>query len=190
MQQEPQTRTLETERLKLKELTPELWDYVMTNMNDQEMSAYLGWYSPKQIATEREKHRLGITNYRITFINYLMISKESNAVIGKIGYHTWMRQHDRAEIGYGIDIEAYKNKGYMSEAMKAVLTDGFETLGLNRIEAFLGFENTPSKKLVEKFGFVYEGMLRGHYCIDGVHHDSACYGLLRSDYEKMKQTWL
>jgi len=190
MEHLPVTRSIETERLELKELTPELWKHMLTYMTDEEIGNSLGLYTPEKIALEKEKLLGGgMTNYRISFKNYLMREKASGKVIGKIGYHTWVPAHSRAEIGYAIDIEAYKNKGYMGEAMKAVLTDGFEYMHLHRVEALVGPENIPSLKLVERFGFKREGVLRQHYYTSEQYHDSVCYGLLASEYEKLKSGW-
>lgn len=189
MQQEPKTRTLETPRLKLKELTPELWNYILTTLPDDEIATTMGMYQPGQVAMEKEKCRGGMTTYYISFKNYLMIEKGTGVTIGRIGYHTWQPRHKRAEIGYGLEIEEYKNKGYMSEAMKAVLHDGFEYMELNRVEAMIGPDNVPSNSLAKKFGFVNEGLMREHYNKDGVLVDSFCYSLLRSEYDSIKHTW-
>lgn len=188
-QQQPETRILETSRLRLKELTPELWNYILTTLPDEEITTTLGLYKPGQVAMEKEKCAGGMTTHFISFKNYLMTDKSTGAVIGKIGYHTWQPKHLRAEIGYGIDIEEYKNKGYMSEAMKAVLQDGFEYMGLNRVEAMIGPDNVASNSLVKKFGFVNEGLMREHYNKDGTLVDSFCYSLLRSEYDALKHKW-
>ncbi|GAA4461501.1 hypothetical protein GCM10023093_06270 [Nemorincola caseinilytica] len=63
---------------------------------------------------------------------------------------------------------AYRNKGYMTEAMQAVIAHGFGQMGLNRIEAFVGTRNEPSLRLMQHFGFTKEGLLRSHYCKNGV----------------------
>jgi [ribosomal protein S5]-alanine N-acetyltransferase len=189
MEQQPETRILETTRLKLKELTPELWQYIMTTLPDEEIQTSLGLYQQGQLDAEKVKCAGGMTTHAISFKNYLMTDKESGIVIGKIGYHTWQQKHLRAEIGYAIDIEEHKNKGYMSEAMKTVLQDGFEYMGLNRIEAMIGPDNVPSNALVKKFGFVNEGLMREHYNKNGTLVDSFCYSLLRAEYDELKHKW-
>ncbi|MND70827.1 putative ribosomal N-acetyltransferase YdaF [compost metagenome] len=71
----------------------------------------------------------------------------------------------------------------MTEALKPIIQYGFETMKLNRIEAFLSPDNIPSLKLVQKFGFTKEGHLREHYNKDNKLEDSAVYSLLKSEYK-------
>ena len=157
--------TLETERLYLKLLTPET------------------------IELEKAKHKGGMTTHFISFRNFLLLDKETGTTIGKAGFHTWQARHSRAEIGYGIDIESYKRKGLMKEALKAVIHYGYEEMGLYRIEAFAGPANTGSIRLLEGLGFTKEGLLRSHYNKAGELQDSVCYGLLKPEYERVKTGW-
>ncbi|HRO43316.1 MAG TPA: GNAT family protein [Flavipsychrobacter sp.] len=106
-------------------------------------------------------------------------------VIGSCNFHIWIPKHFRAEIGYMLD-EQYRNKGIMKEAVKNVLNYGFEKMGLNRVEAFVGHENIPSLKLVTHFGFQKEGVMREHYFKNDRLEDSVCFSLLRREYELQK----
>lgn len=185
----PDTIVLETERLLLKELTPELYDYMFANWADAEIMIYLGSTSEADFELEKQKYIKGLTSIYLSFKNFLIVEKSTSRIIGRIGYHTWKAAHERAEIGYGLYYEEDKNKGYMKEAMKTILIYGFEQMNLNRIEAFASPLNTPSIKLIERYGFQYEGLLRQHYGRNGVREDSAVYGLLCSEYESLKHSW-
>lgn len=184
---EPQTITLETERLLLKELTPELYDYIFAHWDDDTIMAYLGNTDRADFELEKEKYRKGLTTYHLSFKNFLMVEKSTGIIIGRIGYHTWKAAHSRAEIGYAIQREEHKSKGYMTEAMKAILQYGFKHMQLNRVEAFVNPLNIPSIRLIEKYGFTKEGLLRQHYGRNGVTEDSAVYGLLLGEYESLRQ---
>ncbi|MCD6062637.1 MAG: N-acetyltransferase [Flavipsychrobacter sp.] len=181
--------TLHTPRLQLKLLTPELWSEFMTHATDDEMASTLALTSPPVLALEKAKHRSGMTTHFISFRNFLLVDRETGVTIGKAGFHTWQARHSRAEIGYGIDIESYKRKGLMKEALKAILHYGFDEMGLHRVEAFAGPANIASISLLEGLGFTKEGLLRGHYCKDGDIQDSACYGLLKPEFETVKARW-
>jgi len=66
--------------------------------------------------------------------------------IGGIGLHL-KKEHQKAVIGYWIG-EPFWGKGYMTEALKAVLTFGFESLNLNKIQAVHKELNPQSGKVM------------------------------------------
>ena len=173
---------LETERLILKEVNPEIIDYVFTQWSDEDIMSYMGLQSVEELAVEKKKQQGGFTTHRINLKGFLFISKETNEVIGASHYHVWQPMHSRAEIGYAIYKEEYKNKGYMKEAIKAMLNYGFNEMKLNRVEALIGPANEASIRLVKSFGFVEEGVLREHYCKNGELQDSICFSLLKREW--------
>ena len=63
-----------------------------------------------------------------------------------------------AEIGYGIS-EEYQNKGYATEAVKAVLKWAFSHPEVSAVEAETGSDNTASKRVLEKCGFAMNGII-------------------------------
>lgn len=183
----PKTITIETERMMLKEHTPELYKYLFEECRADDIKQVLGCIDDAAYNKECERYNAGMTSYQLSFKNFLMTDKATGTPIGKIGFHTWKAAHSRAEIGYGIFEEKNKNKGYMKEALQPVLEYGFEYMNLNRIEAFASPENTASIKLIENHGFIYEGLLRQHYGNNGVAEDSAVYGLLKPEFTNKGQ---
>lgn len=170
---------LETPRLILRAVTPEIYRELFTLHTDAEAEAFLGpiWQQ------ERAKYRNGVTTFHKSFLWFQMITKEDRQLIGSCGFHTWYLQHDRAEIGYAITEESNWGKGYMKEAIAPVIGYGFGPMQLNRIEAFVGTANKASQRLLQGLGFREEGMLRKHYIKDGVAEDSLVFGLLQSEYQ-------
>ncbi len=173
---------LETPRLLLKELTPELMTILYTSFSDPDIMQFLGLQKQEELETERDKFVQGLTMFSISFKNFLMIEKGTDKVIGRIGYRWWHVPHSRAELGYGMYGEENKQQGYMTEAINAIVQFGFTAMNLNRIEAFTGSRNIASQRLLERLGFTKEGLLREHYCNKGTIEDSICYSLLRSEF--------
>ncbi|HEY4902533.1 MAG TPA: GNAT family protein [Candidatus Sulfotelmatobacter sp.] len=91
-------------------------------------------------------------------------------------------QHQRAELGYWIGVPYWGN-GYATEAARAMLHYGFETLKLNRIEATHVKQNSASGRILVKLGMRHEGCLREHVCKWGEFVDLECYGMLRREWE-------
>jgi ribosomal-protein-alanine N-acetyltransferase len=183
----PDVVILNTPRLTLVEINTDILEHIYTRLTIEEQMTLLGHDTKEKLEKEKAKFTGGLTTYRINFQNFLLIEKETVTTIGAMGYHAWMVPCNRAEIGYALHRDKHKRKGYASEAMGAVLKYGFQQMGLNRVEAFLSPENIASKKLVEKHGFRYEGLLKEHYYNRDGYEDSACYGLLRSEYDKINK---
>jgi [ribosomal protein S5]-alanine N-acetyltransferase len=107
-----------------------------------------------------------------------------NRVLGMCGFNYWNRDHRRADIGYDLARD-YWSQGIMSEALRAMLQFGFEQMNLHRIEAETIVDNTESVRLLERLGFIREGLRREYsWEDDGQFHGSTIYGLLRHEFLK------
>lgn len=113
---------------------------------------------------------------------------EEGALIGGIGlesqqdvrYRTW-------ELGYYFTPSSW-GQGYATEAVSALVRWTFRTWpGLNRIEATAYGHNRASGRVLEKSGFVREGLKRGCVLKMGVVRDEVMYGIIRSDLDKEGQ---
>ena len=86
----------------------------------------------------------------------------------------------RAEVGYVLG-RAHWGQGLMLEAMRGLVGHAFDTLGLRRLEADVNPRNLPSVRLLERLGFVREGLLRQRWITKGEVSDSLLFGLLRGE---------
>ena len=110
---------------------------------------------------------------------------EDSRLIGTCTLFRISEQCRRAEVGYALGSDAW-GRGYMHEALLALLEYGFSELGLNRIEADIDPRNQGSARSVERLGFKKEGHLRERWIVNGEVSDSAMYGLLRSEWQSRK----
>jgi RimJ/RimL family protein N-acetyltransferase len=108
---------------------------------------------------------------------------ESPVLVGAIGL-ILIPKHQRAEVGYWMG-EPYWNKGYISEALSAVLRFGFTELKLNKINATHLLSNPASGKVMIKNGMIYEGELAEHYLKGDVYRSVKQYRLLRAEWEAL-----
>lgn len=106
---------------------------------------------------------------------------EDHALIGTCGLFNFDQQCRRAEIGYELRHDAW-GKGYMHEALLALLEHGFSELALNRVEADIHPDNVNSAKSLERLGFKQEGYLRERWIVSDEVSDSIIFGLLHSDW--------
>lgn len=170
--------TIETERLLLRKVTPEVYDFIYQQYSDDECIAFLGLSSTEELALEKDKHRKGLSAYDRTFLYFQLIHKTSNELMGMCGFVRHYPAHQRAEFGYSLFHDRHKNKGYMSEATAPIMEYGFQKMKLHRVEAMVGSNNEPSLKIIKKLGFTWEGLMKAHYLRDGIFEDSEVFGLL------------
>jgi ribosomal-protein-alanine N-acetyltransferase len=85
-----------------------------------------------------------------------------------------------ATVGYWVG-EAHARRGYMTEALGAIRDHAFRDLGLSRLEAACLPENAPSRALLERVGFKYEGVAQSYLQIAGRWRTHVLYAALRED---------
>lgn len=173
---------IETDRLVLKGLSPSDIKYIFDNLSKPEIKELLGHRTEEDYEKEESKHKNGYAAYNRSFLLFLLVDKESGLIIGRCGLHNWNKEHKRAEIGYVMEMEDFKRKGLMTEAVKAIIDYGFRELSLNRIEAIVGAGNIPSLKIVESFNFIKEGTMRQQHFADDQYEDSIFFSKLRYEY--------
>ena len=106
--------------------------------------------------------------------------KESKKCIGGIDLRL-MPEHEKSGFGYVLN-RKYWNKGYMTEALSAVLKLCFERLKLNRVEASYYVGNEGSGKVMMKCGMEFEGIGKQEVKNKGVFQDTVRYGITKKQW--------
>ena len=101
-------------------------------------------------------------------------------IIGSIGIHDLDLVNKRTSMGYWID-HRHEGKGIITRCSKVLIEYLFDTMGLHRIQINCNVENTRSRAVPERLGFVFEGRLRHAELINGEFRDWAVYSLLADD---------
>lgn len=107
--------------------------------------------------------------------------RDSNNLIGTATLFNVDLSNGRAEIGYALG-SAHWGKGYINEALTALVSHAFEVLDLRRLEADVDPRNTSSIRTLERLGFQREGLLRERWHVEGEIQDAFFYGLLRREW--------
>ncbi len=113
-------------------------------------------------------------------VHFSIFLRDESSFIGGVSLSNDAR-HQRGELGYWIGVPFW-GQGYCTEAARAMVTYGFNTLGLNRIEAHHFTRNPASGRVMQKIGMTYEGCLRQHVRRWENFEDIAVYSLLRQDF--------
>jgi [ribosomal protein S5]-alanine N-acetyltransferase len=107
--------------------------------------------------------------------------RDSGSLIGTSTLFNLNLDNGRAELGYAM-ASAYWGKGYMNEALQALLSHAFEVMNLRRLEADVDPRNAASIRTLERLGFQREGFLRERWHVNGELQDAFFYGLLRREW--------
>ncbi|MDB5230897.1 MAG: acetyltransferase, ribosomal protein N-acetylase [Chitinophagaceae bacterium] len=178
---------IDTQRLTLEPLDQTIIAEILERNDREEISTMFGIGDDESFETNRRKFVAKVVTPDFSILIFRILLKNTSVMIGWCGFHTWFVLHERAELGYMLLEEEYKQQGYMSEALPVVIQYGFEEMQLNRIEALIGQNNFSSLKLVAKNGFVQEGILRQHYKSGDLIDDSIMFSLLKEDYQHNKK---
>lgn len=173
--------TIETERLILRE--PVIAD--AEPLLEIQNSPFVQKYNAMKII-DIEKMREKISGYIENRDTMFIICKEDNKLIGAIWFSDDESRHDVKclFLSYYLS-EQYARKGYMKEALRALI----EALFTNDSELVLlssgvFSENVGSERLLCSLGFVHEGTIRRAVRDNnGVVHDDKRFSLLREEWE-------
>jgi [ribosomal protein S5]-alanine N-acetyltransferase len=137
------------------------------------------WTSPAQADGFIERSRAAMASGEALRLG--LERRGDGVLIGQCTLFDFAFPSARAEVGYSMRADAW-GRGFMHEALTALIEHGFGALGLRRIEADIDPRNTPSARSLERLGFEREGLLRERWNVDGEVSDSALYGLLAREW--------
>ena len=149
--------------------------------SDEETLKYLVWDGVKSI----DAAKAAIIDYYWSKPGiYAIELKENQKCIGCIDLRL-EPDHEKSGFGYVLNRQ-YWGKGYMTEALSAVLQLCFDKLGLNRVESTHYIGNEGSGKVMQKCGMEFEGVGRQEVKVKGVYHDVAHYGITKERWYSLR----
>ena len=152
-------KQFETKRLHLRK--PLLSDAVPIfeqYTQDEEVTKYLLWHPHKSIKESKEFLRRCVKVWKEgTAFPWSIIRKSDQHFLGMIEIVNL--DHAGANVGYVL-AKKYWGKGYMVEALKAIINWALSQNEIYRVWAFCDVENTASSRVLEKSGMKREGILR------------------------------
>ena len=173
---------LETERLLLRQMTKKDVDFLFQLYSSREVLRYFGM-SP--IASKEAAEGM-VENYEKQLesggpMRWGIVDKETGNLIGTCGFHGIAKSYKRCEIGYDLRPEFW-GRGIMAEALRPMLSYLFNERDMNRIGATIVPLNTASTRVVEKLGFIQEGLLREYILQEDEMLDAYMYSMLKKEW--------
>ena len=176
---------LKTPRLRLRRLTMRDAGDIYRYSRDPEVARHVLWDAHRSIGDSRAYLRYMLHRYRAHEPASWGIEELSTGrIIGTIGF-MWIQQDNAAaEVGYSLARDCW-NRGFMTEALGAVIQYGFDFMNLNRIEAQHETTNPASGAVMRKCHMCKEGTLRSRLFNQGKYVDVDLYAILRRDFNRL-----
>lgn len=110
-----------------------------------------------------------------------LIRRDDDMLLGAITMDNIRRgPAQAATLGYWVGAP-FARKGYMREAIEAIVHHAFHKMDLSRVEAACLPENDASRRVLERAGFKFEGVAQSYLQIAGRWRNHVLYANLRSD---------
>ncbi len=171
----------------LRALEPE--DYKVTHkwrLDDATWSAVVGLKRYVSLETERKWVLNAIENHEKGVVLRFVICKKSHSAeaLGLISVSSIDNINKSCSISSMIS-PAARGQGIIGEARLQVFHYLYSQLGMERIWSQILEDNHASRKAVEKFGIVQEGILRRAVYKDGKFQNLVCYSMLRDEFYQL-----
>lgn len=111
---------------------------------------------------------------------WAICNKASEEFIGAVGFNNFNKSHRKIEIGFWL-LPKYWKKGILNESATAICNYAFDSLNVNRIEAFVESENENSKNALLKLAFEYEGTMKNCEIKNGKAISLSIYAKLKNN---------
>lgn len=150
--------------------------------DDDRVPQFMSWSTHKNIEATEELVDSWISRYEDdSYYRWAIVLKEIGELIGVVTVVNMDERAKSLEIGYYIGSKWW-NSGLTAEAVKSMIHFLFREVGAGRIEAGFSIDNKQSRRVLEKCGFVFEGILRKARWDNNGICDKAVYSIISDDY--------
>lgn len=171
---------LQTSRLILRNYRTEDWERVHIYGSVPEFSKYELW-GPNTVEDSKSFVNLMLEQAqaaRRTNFDFAVCLKDQDLLIGGCGIRRETEESAVAFLGWAINPD-FQKQGYATEAARALISFGFDHLGLSMIYATCDTRNAASYRVMEKLGMKRVGTMKGDKLVKGHVRDSCRYELTR-----------
>jgi RimJ/RimL family protein N-acetyltransferase len=179
---------IETERLCLRAYRVEdaSWYHAMSLRNREHLRQFEAGNAAMSIQAETDAERV-LAEFGVDWLAgrafFLgAFERDTGEFVAQIYLGVHNRDLPEFEVGFFVDV-GHEGRGYVSEAVRAVLAWLFRDLGAHRVRLECDDTNEGSARVAERCGFVREGHIReNHLWTDGAMTGTLHYGLLRTEF--------
>ena len=150
---------LKTNRLLLQQISPDDQQFIFEGLSHPDVIPFYGvqYKSFEETAKQMDWYKKSLEEG--TGGPWKIADKITGEKLGVVAWYFYKAEHKKAEVGFWL-LPQYWNKGFISEALQAVIEFCKNEKGIHRLEAFVEDGNEASSHVLEKAGFQYEGKMR------------------------------
>ncbi len=176
---------IETERLRLRKYEDKDVADILEYSSDADfwLARNLDWtVSEEGVKKYWEVHRDIDPGRDPKWFSMVVELKEEGKVIGHVGIGVIKTgEHRQGMIGWLLG-RKYQGQGLATEAVRALVTAGFDQMELHRIFARTGKDNERSWRLMERLGMRREAHFRESHVVKGEWRDEFIYAILCDEW--------
>jgi len=178
--------TVKTDRLILRPLEKNDLEAVLSYYSLPDVQRYLDWKARDKTEAKtafeemRKQTRLSRPGEVLTLA---IVRKSDGKVIGHVSLRYTDATAAQGEIRFAV-APTFRNKGYGSEAVKSVITLGFNTYKFHRIFARTAGQNEASARLLKNLGMRLEGHYREHALFQGEWDEELHFAILDREWQR------
>lgn len=142
-----------------------------------------GWQPHQSV----EDSRQWIEKILLLGNTWAVVEKRTGRVIGTISLNSdrFRRVENALEMGYALG-QDYWGHGYATEACREVMRYAFNDLACPILSVSHFPQNSNSRRVIKKLGFVHEGVLRSAFTMpDGSCSDLLVYSMTAQEYSAL-----
>lgn len=174
------TFTVHSDRLTFTKLASSDWELIHSIYSNPTLMEHIGEpMSTDAIRRNFEKELASWSLDSTHWLTWIIRETASDHDVGLFSICTRNREERTAEVGF-ILLEAYKGKGYATEALQSVISFSSDTLGFQKITAVCSEDHIASRRVLEKAGMRLEQIVPERTEIAGKLVNDCLYSLERS----------
>ncbi len=156
--------------------------------NDEKVTAFMQRHYYPNTASQQVEYFKSSIEGNTARVQCGILHKKDQVLIGSIALNSIDFINRNSELSVLIGERKYHNLSYLVEAHRLMLRHAFDTMNLNRVYGGSAIKEVDSL-FCRALGYSREGVLRQHIYKNGGYLDSYLFGILKEDYDELKQKW-
>jgi RimJ/RimL family protein N-acetyltransferase len=148
----------------------------LTNLDTRGLYFPLGVQSEQALRADFEKNGFWDPDEGM-----LIMANRDGDIVGEIEFFPITHYLVGYEISYQLFGDQHAGHGYTTEAVSLLVDYLFGRKRVNRMQLNIHPDNLASRRVAEKCGFTFEGLMRGCWFHRGTYHDLEIWSLLRDE---------